>query len=172
MNPDSAMSANNFHLTDEQFSGLLLGDDLDIAARAHLLDCTLCRQEAEKFTSSVNLFSKTSLAWADTKPAKRSLLPVFRSREKRAMFTPLVWALAATLLVIIEFPAWNHNRNRQSESSVAQTAGGDSAAQVAEDNQLLQSVNVVLSSNEGSPLPESRLADYARPASRADSRLK
>ena len=160
------------HLSDEQFSNLLIGDLVESEARAHLLHCAHCRQEAGIFTDSVNLFSTTSLAWLETKATKRSLLQLFRSRERRSMFVSLAWATAAILFVIIGVPTWNHRHHLPSEDDVAQVNPVDSAAQVAEDNRLLLSVNTVLSSNEGSPLPESRLADYARPPIRIDSRLK
>jgi hypothetical protein len=48
----------------------------------------------------------------------------------------------------------------------------DSSAQIAQDNQLLESVNVALNTNDASPLPEYRLSDSPRLAERTDSRIR
>ncbi len=160
-------TANDHHLSDEQFSALLTGDRLDQAGQRHVAECARCRAEVEQFTSSVDLFSSASAAWAESRPAAPSLVPVSRSRERRALYMPVGWAVAAAMLVTLGLPEWNRRHASVGDTEVATTAStSDSAAQVAADNQLLQSVNVALSSNEDSPLPEYRLSGYDHSASR------
>ena len=172
MTTNPSTRAAGTHLTDEQFSALLLGEDVDAQAKAHMAHCTRCLQEAETFKRSVDLFGTASLAWTKTKQPRQSLLPVFRYRQRRAIYVPLVFTLAAMLLVLVGIPVGHHDRVQQPGPRLAQVLPQDSAAEIAEDNHLLQSVDLVLSSSEGSPLPESHLAAYVRPASRTDLRLK
>ena len=172
MNADESKRTSEVHLTDEQFSSLLLSEELDLGARAHLGHCLQCQQEVEAFGDSVNLVGKTTLAWIEAKSPRRSLLPLLRTRQRRLVYFPAAFALATILLILVGMLTRRHEGSERSEPSVAQTAAGDSPAQVAEDNHLLESVNLVLSSNQGSPLPESRFAEYTTPVARKDLRLK
>lgn len=172
MNVDETMSLNEPHLTDEQFGALMLSEGLDLGARTHLDHCARCQREVESFTDSVQLAGKTSLAWIDAKPPRRSLEQVSRLWQRRLLYYPAAFALVAMLLIMMGMLIRDHDRTQNDQPAIAQAVSEDSPAQVAEDNHLLESVNLVLSENQGSPLPESRLAEYTRPASRTDSRLK
>jgi len=89
------------------------------------------------------------------------------------VLTPIAGALAAALLIVVGLPAWNHDHQVLSARGPATAAAPDeSAVQIAQDNQLLESVNVALNTNDASPLPEYRLLGSPRSTLRTDSRTR
>jgi len=173
---------NENHLTNEQFTELLIGGapgpECGPECELHLAQCELCRNELTKFSESVALFTHTSLAWSDAQPG-RSLRTRAARRTSRLLYAPMGWALAAALLVLIAVPpAWKYEHRSVGDHASAagrvpalESAQQDSAAQIAQDNQLLESVNVALNTNDASPLPEYRLSDSPRLGARTDSRI-
>ena len=161
------------HLTNEQFATLMLGDALDIEVQKHISRCAACETEASKFASSVDLFATSSLGWSDNTTQHGSLAPIYRKQQRQRIFLPMALALATLLLMVGGIPLWQeHKKALTGKVTVAQPSQGDTASQVAEDNRLMQSVNVVLSSNQGSPLPEYRLADSYGPDTRITPRSR
>ena len=55
----------SIHLNDDQFTRYLMDSDADGAEAAHLLGCTVCREELERFRSSVESFNSMTLAWSE-----------------------------------------------------------------------------------------------------------
>lgn len=146
------------HLSDEQFSELLIGGSLTEDGRRHLSECEACRHEAEKFTDSVGMFRSTSLAWSETKQKKARR--IVAGQAVRLRLAPIGWALAAALVIVVGVPTWNdHHENAQVSSSSARSGPADSAAEIASDNQLMQSVNLALNTSEASPVAEYHLLD-------------
>ena len=159
------------HLNDDQFTDLLIGGALTEDCQRHLSKCAVCRSEAEKFTNSVGMFSTTSLAWSRTKPQQKSLRTIARWTSARAGFAPIGWALTAALLIAVGVPAWNDSHPNLHLHAPATQAPADSLAETAQDNQLMQSVNLALNTSDASPLPEYRLVEGSRPM-RMHARLR
>jgi len=168
------MTPGSHHLTNDQFTEMIVTGVIDEACEKHLAGCELCREELTAFSDSVGLFSTTSLAWSESKPAE-SLRVAAHKQVRRAVYVPLRWAVAAAVVIGVAIPVWNYD-HRATITAVADAAAatGDSPAEIAQDNQLLQSVNVALSTEESSPLPEYRLLDDSdvsgRSSPRPDSR--
>jgi hypothetical protein len=155
------------HLTNDQFSDLLIGApgrDCEL----HLAECAYCRAELEKFSASVGLFSSTSLAWSETRPAAAAQA-ASRWQNMRWAYAPVGWALAVSVAIMVGVPAWRADHPAPAPYSAVNSPASieDSPADIARDNALLESVNVALNTNEDSPLPEYRLAGGSRSDARA-----
>lgn len=132
------------HLSDEQFANFLAGQKNDEQARQHLESCGACSQELSAMTAAVGDLNFASLRWA----------------EKRAsrIETPSVWTLnwhalpgwGATLAAVLIFGV-ALGAHMQVRSSVepalqpAHTVSAPSADELAEDNQLMRSIDNELS---------------------------
>jgi hypothetical protein len=153
-------SESSAHLSEEALDDVLIGLSSP-ESEAHLAVCSVCRGQLEDFQSRVQVFNQTSLAWSESKPAV-SLRPKVEARARRQRFIPLELAMAATLLLVIGVPVWNREHNQISDQPVqhvAQSAApGDSEAQIAQDNDLLRSVDAALSTSDESPISEYHLA--------------
>ncbi len=155
------------HLTEDQFTGCIIEDEPDDASQAHLAQCADCRQklstEREAFHTSVAHFNAAGLAWSESHPYP-SLRGKASAQAGKGSYAPMRWALATLALALVALPVWNYDHPGVPvrSQSVASSAD-DSALQIAQDNQLMQSVNVALAENEPSPLHEYRLAP-GRPA--------
>ncbi len=147
----------NAHLTNEQFSEIVLAGAPDAASQLHLAECALCSAEMEKFAASVDLFSTVALEWSETRP-QPAARPARRAMPARWAVAPLGWALAAAVVISVGVPAWRAEHRAPVAGAVAADAAVDSPADIAQDNALLEQVNVALNTNEDSPLPEYRLA--------------
>ena len=71
----------------------------------HLAECAHCRAELEKFSASVGLFSTTSLAWSETRPAAAPQA-ASRWQSMRWAYAPVGWALAVAVVIAVGVPAW------------------------------------------------------------------
>ena len=135
---------NIIHLTDEQFADLLAGHKDDEHARLHLESCEECRQELSGMTAAVGDLNFASLRWAEKRAAR--------------IETPSVWTLnwhalpgwgatmAAVLIFGVAFGA--HMQVRNSVEPALQPAHAVSAPspdELAEDNQLMRSIDSELS---------------------------
>jgi hypothetical protein len=156
------------HLSNDQFSELILGAPSP-ASELHLAECAHCRAELEKFSSSVDLFSTTSLKWSEIQPAQTPRISP-RWQSARWAYAPVGWALAVAVLIAVGVPAWKYDRHPAPPTS--QSATEDTPAEIAQDNALLQSVNVALNTNEDSPLPEYRLSTGRQRNAQSDSRVQ
>jgi hypothetical protein len=61
------------HLSDEQFTGLLLGT-IPPAVSAHLKACARCAEEAERVSGAIASFEQESRVWAERRAGARPLL--------------------------------------------------------------------------------------------------
>ena len=154
------------HLTNDQFTEMLMTGITDAACENHLAGCELCREELAVFSDSIGLFTTTSLAWSESKPAQ-SLRMTASRQVRRAAYAPLRWALAAAVIVGVGVPVWNYEqRPIANQVTTPNLASDDSPADIAQDNALMQSVNIALNSDEGSPLPEYHLLNNAHASGR------
>ena len=173
------------HLSEEAINDVLIGLSSP-ESDAHLAVCSACRGQLQEFRSEMLNFNQASLAWSEARPA--ALRANGRSRVRRVMSSPWSWALAAAVLMAaVWLPVWKYNHpslvNKASindvpgrdasgrdASSPGQTAE-DSEAQIAQDNDLLRSVNVALSENEESPINEYHLSEGPHARSKARPEL-
>ena len=90
------------HLTDEQFTDLLLGTS-PAAVTAHLSACPQCAQEAQRVSGAIGSFAQQSRLWAERRAAS---LPV-RGRDWQPAFpwlhlptSPQAWAAAGLAVAL------------------------------------------------------------------------
>ena len=169
--------AHTNHLSEAALSDVLIGL-CSPDSEAHLAVCPACRSRVQEFQSTVQAFNAASTAWSEARPPfpLPSPVPVIR-KPRPAYAAPLGWALAAAILVAIGLPVWNtHSRPAEKDApspvALAIATSTDSEAQIAQDNELLRSVNLALSSDEEYPVSEYDLLDspHTRARSRAELR--
>jgi len=87
------------HLTDEQFTELLLGGR-PAWVQTHMQECAACREEAERVAGAIGDFSAQSQLWAERRAAER----VPRTAERKSAFAwlvrPQAWAGAALTIAL------------------------------------------------------------------------
>jgi hypothetical protein len=181
------------HLPEEAFYDVLIGLG-SAESQAHLAGCDVCRGHLDEFQSSLQTFNQASLAWSqatsEARPVPMSMseggagLRLFaRPATRRRIFAPLGWAVATALLLVLGLQVWNREHqpsltgntttgNAVSNNSIQTATQGDSAAQIAQDNQLLQSVNMALNTSEASPLQEYGLEDELQPRMKAQPKAR
>jgi hypothetical protein len=147
------------HLSEEALDDVLIGLGSPESA-AHLAECEVCRGKLEEFRSGVRVFNQASLAWSEARPMRSPLSPA-RLKVRNAVFAPVGWAFAAVvLLVMIGVPVWNHGHRAALSNGTAPAAAiEDTPAQIAQDNDLLRSVDEALNTSEASPISEYHLSD-------------
>jgi predicted anti-sigma-YlaC factor YlaD len=145
-----ATSMTRGHLTDEQFTACVIEGAPPAACREHLAQCEACRREVGTFVEATGDFSAAALAWSEAQPAT-SLRGVAGSRTRG--HAPLGWAVAAGLAVAVSVPLWNHE-HRSPVSSAAAAAAEVPEAEIAQDNRLLEAVDLALAAPEPSPFRE------------------
>ncbi len=153
------------HLTGEQFAECLTAEYLRPEVRAHLAACDGCREELRAFMASMEDFSQAALGWSRTRQAAPKLEI---NRLHRPVFARLEWALACVLAFAAGVPVALHieqgNAAREHAAPSGSVQPDDSAAQIAQDNRLMQSVDLALAQTDPSPYQEYRLDDPERPA--------
>jgi predicted anti-sigma-YlaC factor YlaD len=141
------------HLTDEQFAECVA--ECAVVApspesEAHLRECSACREELARFAASMEDFGRAAFAWSETQPAV-SLRAEARPSVGRAWMAPAGWAVAAAMLLAAGLPMVIHHDGQPAETAVVD-GPDDSDAQIAEDNQLMQSVNMAIGVNDSPEL--------------------
>ncbi len=159
------------HLTDAQFSEMLFSEGVAVepAIRAHLAQCDQCRTELGMFLAAMDDFGAAAMEWSNAQPVVSPRATVRRPTMAR----PLRWAVAAALVAAVGVPVAMHRERPDAAPVVAgiDFDGGDSQAQIAQDNRLLQSVDVALAESDPSPFEEYRLDDSTE-GSRARTRTR
>jgi len=158
------MNAN--HLTDAQFAECLTAEFPEPGIQSHLAQCDACRAELGVFMASMDSFSEAAMDWSRAQPVISPRAKMVHTRP--TMATPLRWAVAAALIAAVGVPvAVYHERETVDAGLVADLGAGrlatanlteDSPAQIAQDNQLLQSVDQALAASDPSPMQEYGLA--------------
>jgi hypothetical protein len=101
-------------------------------------------------------FSRAAFAWSETRPVV-SLRAATRSQAGRGWLAPATWAMAAAVVLAAGVPMVIHHDRQPSAPANAAVVDGsagsdDSEAQIAEDNQLMRSVNMAIGVNDSSAL--------------------
>lgn len=155
------------HLSEEALNDVLIGLSSP-ESDAHIAVCAVCRGQLEEFRSEMRMFNQASLASSEARP---TMIPRASAKAtgRRAMFVPAGWVLAAAVLLIIGVPAWWNYDHRFSPNRgpAPASATEDSEAQIAQDNDLLRSVNIALNTNEVSPISEYHLSERPHPRLKA-----
>jgi hypothetical protein len=158
------------HLSEEAINDVLIGLGSP-ESKAHLAVCSICSKGAKEFHSEVNAFNRAALAWSEAKPQAK-LDAVAKPRVHRIAASPLSLALVAALLLAVGFPVWHHVHPAANHASVPPPAQQDSEAQIAQDNDLLQTVNVALNQGEESPVAVYHLSEAPHPRSKTRPELR
>jgi predicted anti-sigma-YlaC factor YlaD len=144
------------HLNDDQFMECAIGVEPGVEAAAHLRECEACREELARFGMSVSSFNSAARAWSESLPAMSVELQGYRA--SRPFFAVASYALAACLMLGLGFEVVHHEQATRSATvgsvSVSSVSQEDSAAQIAQDNQLLMAVDVAIRSDDRSPVQE------------------
>jgi hypothetical protein len=115
----------------------------------HLASCAQCQAEQRLFLASVSDFNNASLAWVGSKAISGHHV-ARKPRSLRSAWSPAGLAFAAAALLAVAVPTWIHYHPSASASE-------DSAAAIAQDNKLMQSVSIALATEDESPLSEYHL---------------
>jgi hypothetical protein len=149
---------NTQHLTDEQFSELLAGEIATDKAVSHLNTCPACDRELAHLRCAVSDLRGFSQQWAEQR-SSRILSP---SRWTLGWHKLPAWGAAASVLLCgfalgIHFQVSTHAPSAEiSQSQTMATAPTDD--ELAEDNQLLRSIDQELSRQVRPQVPASQLS--------------
>ena len=144
------------HLSEEALDDVLIGLG-SVEAEAHLAACSRCSDTLRQFQAKMGSFNQASLAWSEARPVPEAMSKaVARLNAKpRGVIAPLSWAMAVAVVAALGFQIWNYELHQPSTAPVASVSQSvDSEVQIAQDNQLLQSVNAALSACEVLPASE------------------
>jgi hypothetical protein len=139
------------HLTDEQFTDLLLGTSPS-TVRAHLKECAQCSQEAERVSGAIAGFEQQSRLWAERRAAALPALQDDRRPGFAWIDRPQAWAAAALTVVLgVGIGVSLHQDHRlalQQTVAPVQPATVVSPATLKEDNELLSAIDGELRADE------------------------
>jgi hypothetical protein len=157
--------AGSTHLSEEALHDALIGLESP-DSELHLLQCEACRNQLHAFQSGMRAFNEASLSWSEAR--QRRPLPILAARNAAWFAGQLKWAMAVLVAVAIGLPAWLHEREVivRNIPHTVETAE-DTEAQIAQDNDLLKSINAALSEDDVSPMKEYHLSDQPQPRRRA-----
>jgi predicted anti-sigma-YlaC factor YlaD len=157
------------HLTDAEFSECLTAALPEPAIQAHLAECDACRTELSSFMAAMDDFGSAAMDWSRAQPVPSVRAKITKTQP--GSVAPLRWALAAALIAAVGVPVAVH-RERETAPAAAEVDAGDSAAQIAQDNRLLESVNVALADSDPSPLSEYGLDSKTRAGAGTRTRMR
>jgi hypothetical protein len=142
------------HLTDEQFTELLLGEYC-IEASRHMEMCAECRSEFERVQTSIEDFGTLGLLWAQQRPAPRVCTPWLRGWHAVGTRTA-----AAVLLAAVLFGTYQEKRMEPPVADSAATATpACSESEVADDNRLMMAIDNEIRWQADSPVAGRNLAE-------------
>jgi hypothetical protein len=140
------------HLTDAQFTDLLLGTNPP-AVRAHLDACPQCAGEAERVSGAIAGFEQQSRLWAERRAASHPALVSHRDSTFSWLHRPQAWTAAALAIALATGIgiAVHHDRAPQTQQAVNReqpAASQPSPATLKADNDLLFAINGELRADE------------------------
>jgi hypothetical protein len=150
------IDAASGHLTDEDFTDLLIDSSGNPGSVSHLAQCSHCQSEQRIFLSAVEDFSTTSLAWTRSKIATSPLV-IKKKSFLQSLWLPVGLAFATVALLAVVLPAWHDGHVPINPAPGVAVTSDDSASVIAQDNQLLESVSIALSTEDNIPLSEYHL---------------
>ena len=156
-------SPSGLHLTEEQLTEIVVDGFASGPCREHLASCVPCRERVESemlaFGASVDAFNRVSLAWSTAQPRRVRTTNSASHHPRRLTFATTALAIAAVTVAIVVPGFYREFHPPVHTHDLAATAE-DTPAQIADDNALMVSVNVVLASSDPLPLNQYKLDPY------------
>lgn len=166
---------NTDHLSEEALDDVLIGLGSS-ESEAHLYACSACRDALQQFQSSMQTFNRASLAWSEARPMPKPMAKAvgrIHANSNRKVLAPLGWATAVALLVVLGLQIRSHEIRQPSTVPLTSSSeSGDLEVQIAQDNQLLRSVDAALSASDMSTVNEYGLQSDLRGEPRVHSRRR
>jgi hypothetical protein len=152
------------HLTDEQFTELLLGA-VPPSVAAHLECCAVCKREAAQISTAIGSFEAESRLWAERRAATRPALQPTHMPGWAASWLPRPAALATAVVIVAVVIVGAFGISHRIAKPTAAPAEGSGQAVVSEvqpiqpvptstlqaDNELLSAIDGELRWNDQSP---------------------
>lgn len=155
------------HLNDEQFASILAGDHSDLRARLHMDNCAKCQRELTSLGAAVGDLNYASMRWAERRAVR--------------IETPSRWVLqwnsmpgwGATLAGVLIFGValgahMQINQQRAAVEGPSHTLSAPSDDELAQDNNLMLSIDHELTEQVGGQVPTSDLNVSSRTVRRRD----
>jgi anti-sigma factor RsiW len=136
---------DSLHLTDEQFTEVLLGGE-SAFVHEHLANCEQCAANAARITTSIDDFKQQSRLWAERRAATHTALPSPRQRQHLWAGRPLAWT-AATLAIL--FAGGTGIRIHMDRTSAASSGSAQAQASPPVSQTTLKADNDLLSAIDG-----------------------
>ncbi len=154
---------NTGHLTDEQFAVVLAGEPDDAATAHHLVNCSVCRRELETAEAAMLSFKDLGTAWSEIAAPRLVRSP---SRLALHLGGRPAWgpAVVATVTACVMAVGLNVHNNHLQGAGAAQVSASASPsnAELAEDNELMQSIDEALQYRAAPAVPAAMLREDAR----------
>lgn len=153
------------HLTDEQFANILAGDHSDMRARLHVDSCAKCRRELASLDTAVSDLNYASLRWAEQR-ASRIEVP---SRWVLHWNSMPGWGATLAGVLMFGVALGAHMQFNQRSAVVTRSSHAiavPSDDELAQDNNLMLSINNELTEQVGGQVPVSTLNASSRTAHR------
>jgi hypothetical protein len=154
------MEHQQSHLTDAQFSELLLGTK-PTAVRAHLEACTQCSDEAARVSLALGSFEQQSRLWAERRAASQPILdsqrqPIFPWLHRPQAWTAAALAIALTAGIAVTVrndisARKDQPRAVQQQIAIAKPVPALSPSTLKADNELLSAIDGELRADESAP---------------------
>jgi len=145
---------NETHLTDAQFTDLLLGA-IPPSVTAHLDACPQCAEEAQRVSGAIGSFDRQSRLWAERRAAAHPMPAPSRQPALSWLNRPAAWSAAAAALVLATVLGVAHRNEHvvptQQQVAAVQPAPEVSPATLKADNDLLSAINGELSADATPP---------------------
>ena len=131
----------NQHLTDEQFTDLLLGLD-DGTAAAHLNSCEHCCREMARVEETMGMLREASMDWSRQRVAEMPTPRAGFFERLGLSFRPAAgMAMAAVLAVAVAVPFLIRDNDVPQQAAVQHMSPVPTAEQIAADNELMSAIN-------------------------------
>jgi len=146
MNPSNQ---NQAHLTDAQFTDLLLGA-IPPSVIAHLESCPQCAEEAQRVSCAIGSFAEQSRLWAERRAASRPAHASARATPLAWLgVPPIAWIAATVALAVGLGIARRASHSAPPTQPVAAVQSAPAVAPAAVTSATLKADNALLSAING-----------------------
>ena len=153
------------HLNDEQFANVLAGDHSDLRVRLHIESCAKCRRELTSLGAIIGDLNYASLRWAEQRAARIEV----PSRWVLNWNSMPGWGATLAGVLIFGVALGAHVQINQQNAVVTRpshTIPAPSDDELAQDNNLMLSIDSELSEQVNGQVPVSDLNVSSRTAHR------
>lgn len=165
------MNASQHHLNDAQFTDCMLGIEPAPDTKAHLSECEACREELAHVRKAIGDLGTAGLAWSARRHPERRSAGLSAGTRRLPV---AAWGAAAFAMLALGVSPLLHRESPLRETGTAAVAesADDSAAQIEQDNRLMQAVNLEIAEREPSPYNEYRLGHGNEPRTKSQVALR